>query len=211
MQIHNSKHSVKGTWESLKLQQKQWSWATNKEVPIWLPYWTHSELPKSRAPLQHIKKGKRVPKTEGPYLTTFCSQHRTGHRGDPHSLLTEQHLSSGLHPRSRSGILGVLEPWEQGWAHGPQTSLAFSANWVQGSDDKPPWPLWPFLPDHENALAGFVVTEGCSHNAHILMSSMWDTDVWMPIAASEQSHCIAGQSQGSNINHKLKFFLIKRK
>lgn len=97
LQTHNSKHSVKGAKTVSSSSRSGEAGLRTRKCQFDSPT-GHSKAAKIRSASVTYRKGKWVLRAEGPYLTTFCSQHRTGHTGYPPSLLTEQHLSSGLPP-----------------------------------------------------------------------------------------------------------------
>lgn len=125
---------------------------------------------------------------EGPCLTASGSQHSTGHTATATCSFSSLFPQRSA-PKARSGILGVLRPWN---VHSPPAFLASSAKWMQGSADHAPCISAGPLLNHKKALAGFVVTQGCSHSAHILMPLTWAAQARMPTTAPEQSICTAG-------------------
>ena len=129
---------------------------------------TNPPPPPPAKPLGHVEKEQWAPETEG-LVSQLSPPAQDRARADSPHQLTEQCLLSG--PEGPGAELsGVLDPWEQGGVHSPTLPQLPLPSECKAQLAKPPGPVAP-VPDHRKALAGFVVTQGCSHNAHILMPS----------------------------------------
>lgn len=89
--------------------------------------------------------------------------------GQARSSLSLCALSALCH-QGLEQVLGVLDSRSRTERVAPTRLWLPLPNGCPAPLSEPLGPLRPLLPDHEAALAGSVVTQRCSHSAHILIA-----------------------------------------
>lgn len=159
-QTRNSKH-CDGSQRWHKPQQKQWGRPVREEARVRLLSWAKRETAGTWTACCGQEEGLLGNRVHPRWLGPSTGQAR--------SSLSLCALSALRH-QAPEQVLGILDSRSRTERMAPTPLGLPLPTGCPAPLSKPLGPLWPLLPNHEAALAGSVVTQRCSHSAHILIA-----------------------------------------